>query len=102
MRADKILEAWNAHVPPLTDLSDVLIVANEKFESVRLPTRGGHYKACHSKLKKFADANPGYLRDCPFGVFDIPTVSGRKVKRYYVKRLLELIDLLEQMAERGL
>ena len=102
MSAEKILETWKAHVPPQVDLDDVLLVAREKFESVKTPTRGGHYKVSHGKLRKFAVANPEYMRDCPFGIFDIPTVSGRRVKRYYVKRMIELINIIEQMAERGL
>jgi len=101
MPADKILEAWKNHVPPEVPLDDVLQVIKARFERLILPD-GGHYKVFDSRLLRFQKMAPDYPMECFNGTFHIPTLSGRKVKGKYVKRILNLLEIVEQMTERGL
>lgn len=100
MSADKILETWKAHVPPNVPLADVLLVIKNKFERL-IPPDGGHFKVFDSRLLRFQKMAPDYPMECLNGTFHIPTLSGRKVKGKYVKRILDLLEIVEQMTERG-
>jgi len=101
MSSDKILAGWKEHVPAEVPLDDVLRVIDERFEK-RLPTEGGHYKVFDSRLLRFRKKFPEYPAECFNGVFHIPTVKGRKVKGRYIDRILELLEIVESMTEKGL
>jgi len=100
MSADKILEAWQTHVPPLVPLEDVLLVVEAKFEQL-LPPDGGHYRVYDSRLLRFQKMFPDHQTECLNGTFHIPTLSGRKVKAKYVKRVIDLLEIVEKMSEKG-
>jgi hypothetical protein len=100
MSVEQVLESWKNHVPPVVPLADVLLVVKAKFERL-LPPDGGHYRVFDSRLLRFQNMAPGYTNECLNGTFHIPTLSGRKVKGRYVKRILSLLEIVEQMTERG-
>lgn len=100
MSADKILEAWKVQVPPIVPLEDILLVVKAKFERL-LPSEGGHYRVFDSRLLRFQKMFPDYRIECLNGTFHIPTLSGRKVKGRYVKRVIELLEIVEKMTEKG-
>jgi hypothetical protein len=100
MSADRILEAWESHVPADVLLSDVLTVVEAKFEGP-ISSKGGHYRVFDSRLLRFQKMFPGHPIECLNGTFHIPTIKGRKVKGRYVKRILDLLEIVEQMTERG-
>lgn len=100
MSADKILEAWKNHVPTDVLLSDVLTVVEAKFEGP-ITSKGGHYRVSDDRLLRFQKKFPDYPVECLDGTFHIPTIKGRKVKGRYVKRILDLLEIVEQMTERG-
>ena len=101
MSADKILEKWRIQVPPQVLLRDVLLVAKSKFESVTPPKGGGHYKIFDNRMLRLWRLRPDFISDCPNGTYGIATVNGRFVKGYYVERMIELIDIVDEMTEKG-
>jgi hypothetical protein len=101
MRADEILASWRDYYPKEALLSDVLLVAESKFESVTHKRRGGYCKIFDSRLKRLGEIAPDFLPDCMCGNYSIPTRKGRKVKGHYVRRIVELIDLVDEMSQRG-
>jgi len=101
MRADEILESWRNLCPKEAPISDVILVVENKFESITHKRRGGYFKIFDSRLKRLGEIAPDFLPDCMYGNYSIPTVKGRKVKGHYVKRIVELIDIVEEMSQKG-
>ncbi len=101
MQADDILESWRGHIPKEASIDDVLLVVQRKFETVTHKKRGGYYKIFDSRLKRLGEKAPYYLPDCMCGHYTIPTLKGRTVRGQYVKRIVELIHLVEEMSEKG-
>lgn len=101
MSFEKLLQAWENFTPPRVRVDDALLVARHLFESVQTARRGGHYKISDGALKIAAKRNPDALKDCPFGIWDMPTVNGQHVKACYIKRMLELKKIIDYINEKG-
>lgn len=87
-KALKLVEQWQKKLPTDAKLSDVMLVAEYYFEEelVLNNTTGSHQiKIEHPSFKNYPDLSKGILT--------IPTVSGRYVKKYYIKILLIAIEL---------
>lgn len=101
MSADKILSKWKSHIPPEERIEDVLQVLNKYFERVENPRRGSHIKVYDSYLKRFNELFPTFQVECRNGKFDIPRKGGQTVKKHYIERIIDLIEVVEKMKESG-
>jgi len=84
-KRQKLIWQWRESPPTEEDVKKIRLVL-EYFGFTIRP--GGKHKMVAS--------HPG-LRDHPFitmGQITIPTVSGRKVKGFYVKRIVEALEYL--------
>ncbi|MDM8548713.1 hypothetical protein QUF72_01495 [Desulfobacterales bacterium HSG2] len=90
MKPEKLIMGWRRRVP-VEVLRNQLIAVLEKYFPGQYTWRGGsHIVVQDDNLKGLEDYGSE-------GDFSIPVKSGKKVKRYYIKRLVKTIDLLEQM-----
>ena len=63
--------------------------------------RGSHIKIQDSRLKRFKEMCPYDNRFPIGGEFTIPVKGGQKVKRIYINRLLEAIEIIQFMEGRS-
>lgn len=64
--------------------------------------RGSHCIFSHPSLKAAYLQDPVALEDFgPLGEITIPTVSGRRVKGFYLKVVLRALGVVEEGAENG-
>jgi hypothetical protein len=87
-KALKLVEQWKNKLPTDAKLSDVMLVAEYYFEEeleINLGTGSHQIQIEHPSFKNYPDLSQGILT--------IPSVSGRFVKKYYIKILLIAIEL---------
>jgi hypothetical protein len=93
-RIEKRLEKWrnpnNKQEVPKDDLESVL---NHFFPEMWNSSKTGshNYQIKHPMFKKYPDI---YSYE---GVLTIPTKGGQKIKHYYIKSLLQAIDLITEV-----
>jgi|GEM_PF-2198206 hypothetical protein len=97
MSCEQILNKWRRYIPPRVPLSDVIKVIQKKFEKYEYPKRGSHLKIYDSRLEWFIRSNPGKIDFSYDGRFTIPIYKGKEVKKVYVKRILIIIDIMEEV-----
>lgn len=90
-KAEKIIQKWKANRPVTVPVDDVRIVLEKFFPGKWKWDGGSHIVVTESILK----AHPKFN----LGIITIPTVSGRSVKQFYIKNILQAIDLLKQFEE---
>lgn len=100
--ADKVaelLKKWNNHVPPEVPIDDVLRVVKEKFPDHYQSTgkTGSHFLVISHPDLKLAQEH-GITDNFTGGRLSLSSVSGKTVKAYLVRFLLEAIVIVEDMA----
>lgn len=94
-RVDKLLAAWRNRIPPEVRADDVRSVLS-RYDFVRRDTSGGsHFVFAHDALETRPDL---------YGMTDphlsVPTIrGGRYVKVFYVKDVLQAIDVVLEWEE---
>ena len=83
-KRQKLIQQWRES-PPAEEDFDKIRSTLEHF-GFTFRTLGKHPVASHPDLND----NPSFL----MGGITIPTVSGRKVKRYYLSRIVEALEYL--------
>ena len=88
---EKLINKLRNIKQPVVPLSDVIKVLDYyKFSYVM--KKGSHMLVKHVYLI----GKPGFSAN---GEFHVPTVSGRRVKKYVVKNLFTAIDIIEERKE---
>ncbi|MFQ6083467.1 MAG: hypothetical protein ACE5WD_08920 [Candidatus Aminicenantia bacterium] len=82
-------------LPELT-VNEVNNIIKRYFENYEFK-RGSHIKVQDSGLKKFKEMCPDDNRFSKEGEFTIPVRGGQKVKRIYINRLSETIEIIQFM-----
>ena len=83
------LERWRTATPPQADKEDVSRVLKYYF--------GEHFREAGGGSHQFRVPHPGLYREHPFdeGVtLSIPVTNGRYVKRIYLKRIIQAVDIV--------
>lgn len=81
-------------------VDEVLNIVKNYFEQYERK-KGSHIKVQDRRLKKYKELFPHDMTFSPNGEFIIPTKGGKKVKQWYVKRLLEAIEIIQFMEQEG-
>ncbi|HXK48850.1 MAG TPA: type II toxin-antitoxin system HicA family toxin [Clostridiales bacterium] len=86
---EKLIEKWKNYLAPEVPRKDVEKVARTYGFNIESSSSGGsHMIYSHVKLI----GEPGYSE---IGGFTVPYVSGKTVKKIYVKNLLKAIEIIE-------
>lgn len=88
-KADNLVERWRRQCPPMVKLSDVQKVLKTYGFTQRIK-RTGHDVYEHPALA----TRPDLFSHDPH--IHIPTVKGRSVKKYYIKHLIQAIDVVRE------
>jgi hypothetical protein len=91
-RIDKLLEKWLTNTPTDAPKKSVLSVIERFFPGQYEEKTGSHIIIKDDRLKGIQ----GYG---PLGDFDVVVKGGQRVKNYYLKKLAQTIDLLEEREE---
>jgi hypothetical protein len=89
-RVDKILDKWLNNTPTDEPTEKVLAIIERFFSGQYSQSGGSHIVIQNDKLKGI----PNYG---PEGDFTVCVTGGQKVKGRYLKRLLQTIELLEEL-----
>ncbi|PWI46402.1 hypothetical protein CEE45_16980 [Candidatus Heimdallarchaeota archaeon B3_Heim] len=81
-------------------VDEVLNIVKNYFERYERK-KGSHIKVQDQRLKKFKEHFPDDELFSLNGEFIIPTKGGKKVKQWYVKRLLEAIEIIQLMEQES-
>ncbi|MDQ7831577.1 MAG: hypothetical protein RDU30_07590 [Desulfovibrionaceae bacterium] len=87
----KLLDRWRTNTPVDAPREQVGGILEYFFPGQYTWQTGGssHYIVRDERLKNMKECGPG-------GEFSIPVRSGKRVIRVYLKRLVEVIDFIEQ------
>jgi len=94
-KAEALFEKWTTLTPKEARRQDVIIILNHFFHDQWDWESGSHIVVrCHDfePLRTF-----GQYRD--FVEFSIPVKSGKKVKGFYIKHLINAVKLLKELRE---
>lgn len=100
MSADKVLEQWRRHIPKQGLLKDVLLVAEKYFQQVRPPKGGSHYILFDERIRQLNNLSPERYPEYWNGQITVVAENGRQVKGFYIKRMIGLIDLFDELERR--
>ncbi|MBN1274659.1 MAG: hypothetical protein JXB26_20550 [Candidatus Aminicenantes bacterium] len=93
-RCEKIINGWKENIPVEVSFNDVKIVAENFFDRFEKPRRGSHYTIYDHRLEMICKKYPEFCEFGRLGVITIPVIKGRKVKKIWVKNIIEAIDLI--------
>jgi hypothetical protein len=88
-KADKLYLKWKARTPKEAKIRDVKTVLDQFFQGSWEFGKGSHIVVRHEALKVSRSFQP-------FGEITIPVKSGQKVKGFYIKILIEAIEVLRE------
>lgn len=91
-KAEKLFAKWADNVPREARVQDVKTFLDHFFPDMWNQDRTSHIVVRCEELK----ASPEYR---PYGEISVPVKSGKKVKGFYVKRLLKAVCLIEEQGE---
>jgi hypothetical protein len=94
MSCDERIEQWRQDIPCEERFETVENVLKEKFEKVEWK-RGSKIKITDNRLLIYKRLRPGDADVALDGSFKIPTVKGRKVKGFYIRTILHMLDIIE-------
>lgn len=86
-KKERIIEKWKKGLPSDVPFNDVLTVIEGCFEKIDYK-KSSHIIIRHYKLNNVAGFGPE-------GLLTIAVYKGQKVKRIYLKKLLEAIEIIE-------
>jgi len=97
----RILADWKGSIPPEARRNDVETVIRHIFEKYEWNRRGSKIKVTDFRLLYYKNhINQNDRNIAIDGSFKIPTVSGRKIKGVYAKRILymkEIVDYVDRI-----
>ena len=91
-KSEKLIKKWRRSRPREVRLQEIQTLLNKYFPGQWDWEGGSHIVIRSEFLKKF----PAYQ---PFGEISIPVKSGKKVKWYYTRDLLEAISVIEDFGK---
>ena len=101
-RAKEIVEKWQNYVPPAADRQDVEKVIFEYFPESEIKKKSGsHFIVLKESMSIDWARMTGKSEAGPFnykGEISIP-VKGKKVKNWYINKLLRAIEFKEKLDE---
>lgn len=97
MSYQKILEKWEKNIPKEVPLIDVLTVVKEVFDNVEEPRRGSHYKIYDHRFEYYIKLFPKEIDFSYDGRFTLPVKKGKWVKKFYVERILRVIEVVNYL-----
>lgn len=101
MSHQKILEGLKRNIPIEVQLSDVLTVAKGFFDRVEEPRRGSHYKIYDHRFEHYIRLFPGEINFSYDGRFTFPVKKGKWVKKFWVERILRVIEIINSIEGKG-
>lgn len=91
-KALKLFEKWTDNVPKEARLQDVKTFLSHFFPGMWDQQGTSHIVVRCEALKVF----PEYQ---PYGEISVPVKGGKKVKGFYIKRLIKAVYLIEELGE---
>lgn len=91
-KALKLFEKWTDNVPKEARLQDVKTFLSHFFPGMWDQQGTSHIVVRCEALKIF----PEYQ---PYGEISVPVKGGKKVKGFYIKRLIKAVYLIEELGE---
>lgn len=86
-KKEKALKKWKESIQPLTPREDVETMGRRYGFEIEF-LKGSHMRFFHDVLK----GKEGYSE---LGFVEIPSVGGQKVKKEYIKKLIQAIEIIE-------
>jgi len=91
-KVDKLLEKWLNNTPKDEPKDKVLAIIERFFPSQYEQKSGSHIIIQDDLLKNIPEYGP-------IGEFGVVVSGGQKVKGYYLKRLVKIINLLKELGK---
>ena len=95
MGPEDILAGWERSIPTNEKVRNVLAVLTHFFQDVKWK-EGSHIVITDDNLSFYErEINRMGTKIAVDGSFHIPTVKGRFVKKYNIKKILHMVEILE-------
>lgn len=91
-KRDKLLKNWKTNTPTTAKRSEVESILDIYFPGEYSLDGGSHIVVESEQLKLLQSTSP-------YGILTIPLKSGRHVKRVYLKKLIKVIEEIQQLEE---
>lgn len=89
-KRDKLLSNWKTNTPTTAKRTEVESLLEIYFPGEYSLDGGSHIVVESKRLKQLQST-------APYGILTIPLKSGRHVKRVYLKKLIEVIEEIQQL-----
>ena len=91
-KVQKLFEKWADNVPKEARVQDVKTFLDHFFPDMTDQDRTSHIVVRCEVLKAFQEYQP-------YGEISVPVKGGKKVKGFYIKRLIKAVHLIEELGE---
>ena len=91
-KAQKLFDQWSDNIPKEARVQDVKTFLNYYFPDMWNQKRSSHIVVRCEGLKVFPDYQP-------YGEISVPVKGGQKVKKFYIKALINAVNLLTELGD---
>ena len=91
-KAHKLLEQWVDIIPREARIRDVKTFLNNYFPGMWSQEGSSHMVVRCDALKAFPDYQP-------YGEISVPVKGGKKVKGFYIRKLIKAVQLLTEVGD---